>query len=154
MKYLISACLAGKKCNYKGEANVVKKLKELYLKGDAILVCPEVLGGLKTPRKAAEVLTFQEKLTVKTISGKDVTEAFIIGAGKALKVAKENKITTAILKARSPSCGCSQIYDGTFSKKIVNRDGITAALLKLNGIKVITEEEIMHKLKKLSDNEE
>ena len=117
-------------------------------------VCPEVLGGLKTPREAAEVLTFQEKLTVKTVSGKDVTEAFIIGAGKALKVAKENKITTAILKARSPSCGCSQIYDGTFSKKIVNRDGITAALLKLNGIKVITEEEIMHKLKKLSDNEE
>ena len=154
MKYLISACLAGKKCNYKGEANVVKKLKELYLKGDAILVCPEVLGGLKTPREAAEVLTFQEKLTVKTASGKDVTEAFIIGAGKALKVAKENKITTAILKARSPSCGCSQIYDGTFSKKIINRDGITAALLKLNGIKVITEEEIMHKLKKLSDNEE
>ena len=154
MKYLISASLAGKKCNYKGEANVVKKLKELYLKGDAILVCPEVLGGLKTPREAAEVLTFQEKLTVKTASGKDVTEAFIIGAGKALKVAKENKITTAILKARSPSCGCSQIYDGTFSKKIVNRDGITAALLKLNGIKVITEEEIMHKLKKLSDNEE
>ena len=91
---------------------------------------------------------------MKTVSGKDVTEAFIIGAGKALKVAKENKITTAILKARSPSCGCSQIYDGTFSKKIVNRDGITAALLKLNGIKVITEEEIMHKLKKLSDNEE
>ena len=154
MKYLISACLAGKKCNYKGEANVVKKLKELYLKGDAILVCPEVLGGLKTPREAAEIITSQEKLTVKTISGKDVTEAFIIGAGKTLKVAKENRITTAILKARSPSCGCSQIYDGTFSKKIVNRDGITAALLKLNGIKVITEEEIMHKLKKLSDNEE
>ena len=154
MKYLISACLAGKKCNYKGEDNVVKKLKELYLKGDAILVCPEVLGGLKTPREAAEILTFQEKLTVKTVSGKDVTEAFIIGAGKALKVAKENKITTAILKARSPSCGCSQIYDGTFSKKIVNRDGITAALLKLNGIKVITEEEIIHKVKKSSDNEE
>ena len=154
MKYLISACLAGKKCNYKGEANVVKKLKELYLKGDAILVCPEVLGGLKTPREAAEILTFQEKLTVKTVSGKDVTEAFILGAGKALKVAKENKITTAILKARSPSCGCSQIYDGKKKKKIVNRDGITAALLKLNGIKVITEEEIMYKLKNSSDNEE
>ena len=154
MKYLISACLVGKKCNYKGESNVVKKLRELYLKGDAVLVCPEVMGGLKTPREAAEILTYQEKLTIKTISGKDVTEAFIIGAGKALKVAKENRITTAILKARSPSCGCSQIYDGTFSKKIVDGDGVTASLLKLNGIKVITEEEILQKVKKLSDDEE
>ncbi|MCP1224956.1 DUF523 domain-containing protein [Sebaldella sp. S0638] len=154
MKYLISACLVGKKCNYKGESNVVKKLRELYLKGDAVLVCPEVMGGLKTPREAAEILTYQEKLTIKTISGKDVTEAFIIGAGKALKVAKENRITTAILKARSPSCGCSQIYDGTFSKKIVDGDGVTASLLKLNGIKVITEEEILQKLKKLSDDKE
>lgn len=154
MKYLISACLVGKKCNYKGESSVVKKLRELYLKGEAVLVCPEVMGGLKTPREAAEILTFKDKLTVKTISGKDVTEAFIIGAGKALKVAKENKITTAILKARSPSCGCNRIYDGTFSKKIVEGDGITAALLKLNGIKVITEEEILNKLKILSDDEE
>ena len=154
MKYLISACLVGKKCNYKGESNVVKKLRELYLKGDAVLVCPEVMGGLKTPREAAEILTYQEKLTIKTISGKDVTEAFIIGAGKALKVAKENRITTAILKARSPSCGCNQIYDGTFSKKIVDGDGVTASLLKLNGIKVITEEEILQKVKKLSDDEE
>ena len=154
MKYLISACLVGKKCNYKGESNVVKKLRELYLKGDAILVCPEVMGGLKTPREPAEILTFLEKLTIKTVSGKDVTDAFIIGAGKALKVAKENRITTAILKARSPSCGCNRIYDGTFSKKIVDGDGVTASLLKLNGIKVITEEEITQKLKKLSDDEE
>jgi uncharacterized protein YbbK (DUF523 family) len=110
--------------------------------------------GLKTPREAAEILSFQEKLTVKTVSGKDVTEAFIIGAGKALKIAKENKICTAILKARSPSCGCDQIYDGTFSKKLVDGDGVTAALLKLNGIKVITEEEILTKLKKIHEDEE
>lgn len=154
MKYLISACLVGKKCNYKGESNVVKKLREMYLKGDAVLVCPEVMGGLKTPREAAEIHTRQDRVIVKTISGKDVTEPFIIGAGKALKTAKENKITTAILKARSPSCGCGMIYDGTFSKKLIEGDGITAALLKLNGIKVITEEEVLLKIKKLSDDEE
>lgn len=148
MKYLISACLAGKKCTYKGTSNVKKKLRDLYLKGDAILVCPELLGGLKVPREPAEIVIVGNEIRVKTISGKDVTEAFIIGAGKVLKIAKENKITTAILKARSPSCGSNRIYDGTFSGKVTDGDGITAALLKLNGINVITEEEIVCETKK------
>lgn len=146
MKYLISACLVGKKCNYKGKSNVVKKLKEIYKKGDAILVCPEILGGLKTPREAAEIIECDGK-TVKLFSGKDVTEAFVIGAGKALRIAKENRIETAILKARSPSCGCGKIYDGTFSKNLVDGDGIASSLLKLNGIKVISEEDFLKKAK-------
>ena len=146
MKYLISACLVGKKCNYKGKSNVVKKIKEIYKKGDAILVCPEILGGLKTPRESAEIVECDGKV-VKLSSGKDVTEAFVIGAGKALKIAKENRIEIAILKAKSPSCGCGQIYDGTFSKNLIDGDGITTSLLKLNGIKVITEEEFLKKTK-------
>ena len=146
MKYLISACLAGKKCNYKGKSNVVKKIKEIYKKGDAILVCPEILGGLKTPRESAEIVECDGKV-VKLSSGKDVTEAFVIGAGKALKIAKENRIEIAILKAKSPSCGCGKIYDGTFSKNLIDGDGITTSLLKLNGIKVITEEEFLKKTK-------
>lgn len=153
MKYLISACLVGKKCTYKGTSHIKKKLRDLYLKGDAVLVCPEMLGGLKTPREPAEIIIEGDEIRVKTISGKDVTEAFIIGAGKVLKVAKENKITTAILKARSPSCGSRRIYDGTFSGKVVDGDGITAALLKLNGINVITEEETVCKTKKLFGEE-
>ncbi|MBP9478889.1 MAG: DUF523 domain-containing protein [Sebaldella sp.] len=146
MKYLISACLVGKKCNYKGKSNVVKKIKEIYKKGDAILVCPEILGGLKTPRESAEIVECDGKV-VKLSSGKDVTEAFVIGAGKALKIAKENRIEIAILKAKSPSCGCGKIYDGTFSKNLIDGDGITTSLLKLNGIKVITEEEFLKKTK-------
>ena len=148
MKYLISACLVGKKCNYKGKSNVVKKIKEIYKRGDAVLVCPEVLGGLKTPRESAEIITECDEKTVKLSSGKDVTEPFIIGAGKALKIAKENKIEVAILKSKSPACGCGKIYDGTFSKKLIDGDGITSSLLKLNGIKVITEEDVLKKLKK------
>ena len=146
MKYLISACLVGKKCNYKGKSNVVKKIKEIYKKGEAILFCPEILGGLKTPRESAEIVECDGKV-VKLSSGKDVTEAFVIGAGKALKIAKENRIEIAILKAKSPSCGCGKIYDGTFSKNLIDGDGITTSLLKLNGIKVITEEEFLKKTK-------
>ena len=106
------------------------------------------MGGLKTPRESAEIITECDEKTVKLSSGKDVTEPFIIGAGKALKIAKENKIEVAILKSKSPSCGCGKIYDGTFSRKLVDGDGITSSLLKLNGIKVITEEDVLKKLKK------
>ena len=122
------------------------RIKEIYKKGDAILVCPEILGGLKTPRESAEIVECDGKV-VKLSSGKDVTEAFVIGAGKALKIAKENRIEIAILKAKSPSCGCGKIYDGTFSKNLIDGDGITTSLLKLNGIKVITEEEFLKKTK-------
>ena len=80
---------------------------------------------------------------VKTVNGKGVTKEFLIGAEKVLKLAKENNVDLAILKAKSPSCGVGTIYDGTFSRKIIEGDGITAALLRKNGIKVMTEKDLI-----------
>jgi uncharacterized protein YbbK (DUF523 family) len=96
------------------------------------------LGGLATPRVPAE----QKNKKVFTKIGHDVTKNFTKGAKETLKIAKLLKIKTAILKQRSPSCGCGQIYDGTFSGKIIKGDGVTAAYLKRNGIKVISEEDL------------
>ncbi|MCX6759915.1 MAG: DUF523 domain-containing protein [Candidatus Nealsonbacteria bacterium] len=135
---LVSACLLGVNCQYNGESDFAKELLDfLKDKGEFIAVCPEVLGGLPIPRDGAEIIGDK----VKTVKGKDVTKEFLIGAEKVLKFAKENNIHLAILKAKSPSCGVGMIYDGTFSRKLIKGDGITAALLKKNGIKVMTEKD-------------
>ena len=105
-------------------------------------VCPEQMGGLSTPRLASEIRV-EDRRVVNT-AGEDVTKEFELGAELALKVAKENGCTLAILKERSPSCGCHGIYDGTFSKKIVDGMGKAAELLTANGICVIGESEIDH----------
>lgn len=135
---LCSACLLGIKCRYDGKSKPNKKVIKLAKKEALIPVCPEQLGGLSTPREPAE----QRKGKVITKSGKDVTENFKKGAREVLKLAKLLGIKEAILKQRSPSCGCGQIYDGTFSGKIVKGDGVTAALLKKNRIKVISDEDL------------
>ncbi len=137
---LVSACLLGVNCQYNGESDFTKELLEfLKSKGDFIAVCPEVLGGLPIPRDGAEIIGNK----VKTVNGKGVTKEFLIGAEKVLKLAKENNVDLAILKAKSPSCGVGTIYDGTFSRKIIEGDGITAALLRKNGIKVMTEKDLI-----------
>lgn len=137
---LVSACLLGVNCQYNGGSDLTKELLEfLKNKGDFIAVCPEVLGGLPIPRDGAEIIGDK----VKTVNGKDVTKEFLSGAEKVLKIAKENNVDLAILKAKSPSCGVGIIYDGTFSRKLVDDDGITAALLRKNGIKVMTEKDLI-----------
>lgn len=139
----VSACLAGERCRYDGNANPNDRAKELCAAG-ALLICPECLGGLPTPREPAEIVggdgaaVLDGTARVITKSGADVTDAFICGAQKALALCKENGITEALLKARSPSCGCGTIYDGTFSGGRICGDGVTAALLKRNGIRVYT----------------
>lgn len=136
---LVSACLLGVNCQYNGESDFTKELLEfLKDKGEFIAVCPEVLGGLPIPRDGAEIIGDK----VKTVKGKDVTREFLKGAEQILKIAKENKVELAILKAKSPSCGAGLIYDGTFSRNLIDGDGITAALLKKNGIKVMTEKDL------------
>ena len=135
---LISACLAGKNCKYDGGNNSNIKVLDLMKREECILVCPETLGGLKIPRLPAEIVG--DKVIRK--DGADVTKEFEKGAKETLRIAKENICDMVILKSRSPSCGCGKIYDGTFSGKLVGGDGITARLLKENGIKVITEEDI------------
>lgn len=138
MKYLVSACLLGENCKYDGGNNYDDNVIE-FLKGkDYIKVCPECLGGLSTPRTPAEVVDGK----IVTKDGVDVTKEYNLGAIKTLEIAKENDCCLAILKSRSPSCGCEKIYDGTFSKKIINGDGVTTKLLKENNIKVISNENI------------
>lgn len=135
---LCSACLLGIKCRYDGKDNLNERVIELAKREKLIPVCPEQLGGLPTPREPAEI----QGNRVVTYSGKDVTEYFERGAKKVLKIAKLLGIKEAILKQKSPSCGSGKIYDGTFSGRIIEGDGITARLLKKNGIRVISEEEL------------
>lgn len=135
---LCSACLIGIRCRYNGRSALNQKVIALLQMETLIPVCPEQLGGLPTPREPAELKGDR----VITKSGKDVTENFVRGAKQVLKLAKLFSIKEAILKQGSPSCGCGRIYDGTFSGKTIKEDGITAALLKKNGIKVISEEDL------------
>ena len=133
-KILISACLIGLNCKYNGGNNENSKLVELMKEKDLVPICPEQLGGLKTPRVSAE--RKQEKVITK--EGVDVTKEYQKGAGEVLKLAKKLNIKKAILKSRSPSCGIDEIYDGTFSHTLIKRDGVAAELLKKNGIEVIS----------------
>jgi len=135
---LCSACLLGIKCRYDGKSKPNKKVIELSKKKILIPVCPEQLGGLSTPREPAE----QKGKRVITKSGKDVTQNFKKGAKEVLKLAKLFGIKEAILKQKSPSCGFGKIYDGSFSGQLIKGNGVTAALLKRNKIKIITEEDL------------
>ena len=135
---LCSACLLGIKCRYDGKDKLNKKVIELSKKKILIPVCPEQLGGLSTPREPAE----QKGKRVITKSGKDVTQNFKKGAKEVLKLAKLFGIKEAILKQKSPSCGFGKIYDGSFSGQLIKGNGVTAALLKRNRIKIITEEDL------------
>ena len=139
-KVLISACLAGINCKFNGENNLLDSgiLDEISKKYHLLFVCPEVFGGLGTPREPAEM----KNGLVVTKTAKDVSENFINGAEICLKIAKLNGCKKAILKARSPSCGSGQIYDGSFTKKLIFGDGIAAKMLKENGILVFSEDEI------------
>lgn len=144
---LVSACLAGRACRYDGAANRDDEVVRLVAEGRAVLVCPEEDGGLGTPRPPAEIVggdghdVLDGRARVLTRSGQDVTEQYVRGAHVALERARLHGARTAILKARSPSCGRSQIYDGSFSRTLVVGDGVTAALLQRGGIEVLTEEE-------------
>jgi len=146
---LISACLLGIRCAWDGKDNYKSdKAIELLNSETLIPICPEQLGGLKTPRIAQEIQggtgedVLDEKRKVLNRNGEDVTEEFIRGAEETLKIARLFHIKEFIGKSKSPSCGCGQIYDGTFSQKLIDGDGVTTALLKRNGIRVISEENL------------
>lgn len=131
----VSSCLLGKKCKYNGEDNYNEKVVT-YLKDKSYIdACPEQLGGLSTPRLPCECLNNK----VINSSNIEVTEAFQLGAKKALEIAQMNHCQKAILKSKSPSCGYLRIYDGTFTKTIVNKSGFTAEKFIKAGIKIITE---------------
>lgn len=137
-KILISRCLIGYNCRYDGGGCLNEKAIQLSEKYELIPICPEEDGGLPTPRMPAEI----QDGRVVTRDGRDVTAEYERGAQTALSAAINNEVEFAVLKARSPSCGSGRIYDGSFSGTLIPGDGIAAALLKKNGIRVITEEEL------------
>lgn len=133
-KILVSACLLGTNCKYSGGNNYSEEVMEYLKDYEIIPICPEQLGGLPTPRPASEIIGDK----VINNEGTDVTSNYQNGAEEALKIAKLLGIKKALLKAKSPSCGNSKIYDGTFSGTLIDGDGITTKLLKENNIEVIT----------------
>jgi uncharacterized protein YbbK (DUF523 family) len=141
---ILSACLAGVNCKYNGGNNYNEEIARLVALGNVVLVCPEQLGGCPTPRQAAEIQggsggdVLDGKCRVINREGMDVTKEFIKGAQETLKIAKLTGAKKAILKSRSPSCGCGAAYDGTFSGNLVPGNGVTAELLIRNGIEVET----------------
>lgn len=144
---LVSACLLGVCCRYDGESKPNEKVIKLRESYTLIPICPEVDGGLPTPRIPSERIG--DKVMMR--DGKDVTENYRSGAEAALERARTFDCSFAILKARSPSCGSGDIYDGSFSGTLTKRDGVCAELLKKNGIEVYTEEEIDSFLEKTLD---
>ena len=148
---IVSACLLGENCKYSGgnnkSENVIKYLEDK----EYILVCPEQLGGLSTPRNPSEIITYGNKdgndvlsgcTKVLSNKGIDVTKNFIQGAEETLKIAKEHNAKTAILKAGSPSCGYKKIYDGTFLGNKIQGMGVTAAILNKENIALLVEDDI------------
>lgn len=135
---LVSACLLGAACKYSGGDNFCPKVAALVKDYHLVPVCPEQLGGLPTPRTPAE----RQGNRVITKDGQDVTAAYHRGAQEAWKLAKLFGCDTAILKARSPSCGAQGIYDGTFTGTVIPASGVTAELLRDAGIRVLTEDEL------------
>lgn len=138
---LISACLLGDKVKYSGSHNLTPPLLSLLERYPTKLIpiCPEVMGGLTTPRPPAEKIG--EK--VMTIQGVDVSNAFNQGANLALKQALQHQIAFAILKEKSPSCGSQQIYNGSFNGTLINGEGITTHKLKNYGFTVFSEQQLV-----------
>ena len=135
---ICSACLLGLDCRYDGKNSLNERVVELAKREVLIPVCPEQLGGLPTPREPVELKDGK----ALTKSGRDVTENLERGAKQVLKLVELFEIKEAIMKQGSPSCGCGKVYDGSFSGKLIEGDGITTALLKKNGVRVISDDEV------------
>lgn len=132
---IVSACLLGVSCRYDGNSKPNEKIIDLKEKYNLIPICPEIMGGLPTPRMPAEIKDGR----VKTENGIDVTEEYKKGADEALKLARLFGCKKAILKENSPSCGCGKIYNGEFTRTLKDGNGITAELFMKNGIDVFGE---------------
>jgi uncharacterized protein YbbK (DUF523 family) len=149
---IVSSCLAGLEVRYNGTHSLDHKISKLIEENKAIPVCPELLGGFLTPREPAEIVggngedVLDGKAKVVEKSGRDVTELYIKGAYATLKKAKEVHANVIVLKEYSPSCGSAMIYNGEFKSKKIVGNGVTTALLKRNGLQVISEEQFSNNL--------
>ena len=143
---LCSACLLGLECRYDGKSNLEKASEQLlqeFRNGNIIPVCPEQLGGLSTPRTPSEIQggmsgesVLDGRCKVIGKNGEDVTPQFIKGAYEVLKIAQSLGVKEYVGVQKSPSCGCGKTYDGTFTKTLIDGNGVTVALLKRNGISI------------------
>lgn len=163
MKILVSSCLLGEDVRYDGGNSSITfdpkftfSIKELFMdilcENEIYSFCPEVAGGLPIPRVPAEIVSNQKPFKVSTKEGDDVTINFLLGAKKALDICKEENIKVALLKANSPSCGNINIYDGTFSGKLIESQGLTAKLLSENGITIFNENQLKELRKFIKTN--
>ncbi|MFA8301055.1 MAG: DUF523 domain-containing protein [Hyphomicrobiales bacterium] len=149
-KILISSCLAGEKVRYNGSDRKINHplINKWDKEGRLILACPEILGGLSTPRPSAEIINgsgldaLNKHSKITDINHNDLTKEFIDGAEKTLEIIKEHNIDIAIMAERSPSCGSCKIYDGTFSGKLIHGEGVTTALLRKNGVTIYNENQL------------
>ncbi|MBT2685021.1 DUF523 domain-containing protein [Bacillus sp. ISL-37] len=145
---LVSSCLAGLEVRYNATHSLNNKISQLVDQKKAIAVCPELLGGFSTPREPAEIIggdgndVLDGNARVFEKSGRDVTDLYIKGAYLTLEKAQEYHAAVVVLKEFSPSCGSSMIYNGEFQGKKIPGNGVTAALLRRNGIRVVSEEGI------------
>jgi uncharacterized protein YbbK (DUF523 family) len=160
-KVLVSACLMGRPVRYDGRSagNGDGVLAQWYAEGRLVVVCPELSGDLPIPRPAAEIRggtggdVLDGVATVLASNGSNVTENFLVGAEATLVLALQNSVTLAILKQRSPSCGSREIYDGSFADRRVPGEGVTAALLRRNGITVFDETQLQRAADWLSERD-
>lgn len=145
---LVSSCLAGLEVRYNGSHRLDRRILKLIEENKAISVCPELLGGLSIPREPAEIIggdgedVLDGNAKVVDRLGRDVTVQFIKGAYDTLKTAQKVQANAVVLKEYSPSCGSSMIYNGNFNGEKMVGNGVTAALLRRNGIRVLSEENI------------
>ena len=137
--FLVSACLAGVNCRYDGGNCYNKDIYEMVNKGLAIPICPEIIGGLPTPREPMETMDNNVYTKIIDKDGNNYTELMLKGADECLRFAKLNNVKVAILKSKSPSCGFGQVYNGEFNGSLIKGNGITSELLAKNGIKIYNE---------------
>lgn len=149
---IVSACLLGLNTKYDGTTNAHALIQKYSSSGKFIPVCPEQLGGLPTPRVPVEIIagSGQDVLaglcTIQGEQGEVVTREFILGAIEVVKIVEMVRISAAILKERSPSCGVNHIYDGSFTHRIKSGQGVTAAMLKEHNIPVCSEEDLTEEM--------
>ena len=147
MKYVVSGCLAGLACRYDGGSKPYEAVRRLVETGRAVTACPESLSGLPVPRPPCE----QRDGRVIMRTGEDVTEAFERGAERAMRTVREHGCTAAILKARSPSCGFGEIYDGSFTGATCPGEGVWARRLREAGLVLYSEHDLAPELTAKAD---
>ena len=148
-KFLISACLVRLDCKYDGKNNLNPKIQNFFAKGCCLAACPEIIGGLSTPRPPAEIdggdglAVLRKKAKVTNAAGRDVTKECMRGTAIIVRLAKKYGIKQAVLKSNSPCCGVGKIYDGTFTGSLIPGNGLLAAALIKSGIKIYSEKKFI-----------